>query len=760
MLALILSFSVFVGVLIITRFYLRPGVVPKIILSVLYFIFLLITFVYIGANYFTGSGINESVLYTLSSNLTGAGINKYILPFGALLVVFLILLAVVWNVSGFSLKKNKKTTLAAQVLLGITLLISFVSNPGAQGIYSIIYSRVSGGEADFYTYYVSPDKNTEHPKKNIIYIYGESLERTYFNNKAFPNLTDDLSKIKDQSLDFDNTIQLPGTDYTIAGIVASQCGIPLFAPFQGNSSGSLSSFFPGTTCLGDILKHSGYDLYFYQGADLEFGGKDLFFKNHGFDHVYGKQQLASEVKDPKNFNDWGLYDDTLLDIAFKKYEDLAKQDKPFGLFLLTVDTHHPTGFIASTCKKKDYKYDGSINSSMSAVYCSQDEVANFIEKVKASPYFKNTIIVVTSDHLAMNNTAYDALEKQKRRDLFMVVDDGQSKQGINFHKERSSLDNGATVLDLMGGGNKIGLGRSSLSKDSLFKPFPDLISKVNSWKEAIIRLWGFPKEIKEFTVNKAEQKIYFSGSSFRLPVLFSFDKDSVEPHLAVYNADPLSVQLADFGRLGRFFWVDDCQNVEFAFGVPITHGLCMANGSLGGNVKVVQIKDDIFKSTLTFTDPTNSLTSYSDRVAALLTPADKIRYPGNTVDFTYSSLPVFVDSISGLSHAEDWGTWTDATISKSVTITTLKPLPEAVHLVIDAQAYKDGDGGIATVQIGTQTKQVSFSSSGNSQTLDFSNPEGANKIIITPLHPSSPLSHGESGDSRLLGLGLKKLTVN
>ncbi|CDL36376.1 Phosphoglycerol transferase I [Citrobacter freundii] len=49
-------------------------------------------------------------------------------------------------------------------------------------------------------------------------------------------------------------MQLPGTDYTIAGMVASQCGIPLFAPFEGNASASVSSFFPNNICLGDILK--------------------------------------------------------------------------------------------------------------------------------------------------------------------------------------------------------------------------------------------------------------------------------------------------------------------------------------------------------------------------------------------------------------------------------------------------------------------------------------------------------------------------
>ena len=65
-----------------------------------------------------------------------------------------------------------------------------------------------------------------------MYIYGESLERTWFDNNAFPNLTPELGALKNESLDFSHTAQLPGTDYTIAGMVASQCGIPLFAPFE------------------------------------------------------------------------------------------------------------------------------------------------------------------------------------------------------------------------------------------------------------------------------------------------------------------------------------------------------------------------------------------------------------------------------------------------------------------------------------------------------------------------------------------------
>lgn len=114
-----------------------------------------------------------------------------------------------------------------------------------------------------------------NPSLNVVYIYAESLERTYF-NPAFPDLAPQLNQQMQSGLDFTATAQLPGTDYTIAGMVASQCGIPLFAPFEGNASSSLSSFYPQSLCLGDILKNSGYQNWFIQGADLRFGGKIFF----------------------------------------------------------------------------------------------------------------------------------------------------------------------------------------------------------------------------------------------------------------------------------------------------------------------------------------------------------------------------------------------------------------------------------------------------------------------------------------------------
>ncbi len=54
-------------------------------------LFVLLNITLYASNYFTGDGINDAVIYTLTNSLTGAGIGKYLLP-GAGLVLALVAL--------------------------------------------------------------------------------------------------------------------------------------------------------------------------------------------------------------------------------------------------------------------------------------------------------------------------------------------------------------------------------------------------------------------------------------------------------------------------------------------------------------------------------------------------------------------------------------------------------------------------------------------------------------------------------------------
>ncbi|TCC00066.1 phosphatidylglycerol--membrane-oligosaccharide glycerophosphotransferase [Kosakonia quasisacchari] len=721
-------------------------------------LFVILNITLYASNYFTGDGINDAVLYTLTNSLTGAGVSKYMLP-GAGLVLALV---AVFCALGWVLRRRRHLPHHfGYSLLALALALGSVdASPAFRQITELVKSQTREGDPDFATFYKVPAKQIPNPKLNLVYIYGESLERTYFNEEAFPGLTPELGALKEEGIDFSHTEQLPGTDYTIAGMVSSQCGIPLFAPFEGNASASVSSFFPQNLCLGDILKNSGYENHFVQGANLRFAGKDVFLKSHGFDYLTGAEELKSQVADPHYRNDRGFYDDTVLDTVWKQYEELSRSGKRFSLFALTVDTHHPDGFISRGCERKSYAYDGKPNQSFSAVTCSQQNIAALINKIKASPWFKDTVIVVSSDHLAMNNTAWKYLNKHDRSNLFFVLRGDEPQQDISGIK-RSTLDNGATVLDILGGDNFLGLGRSSLSGQSLSGIFLNMKAKMLAWKPDIIRLWNFPKEMKEFTIDTNKQMVAFSGSQFRLPLLVRVS-DKVEPLPESEYSAPLRFQLADFAPRDNFVWIDQCYKMARLWSPELALSIdwCVSQGQLGGEQQVQRVDNAQWKGKTAFKQTVISSDRYQKNVDTLKILDDSIRYKADSFVFNVAGAPEEIKQFSGLSRPESWGRWSNANLGEEVDIEYNQPLPEQFELVITAKAFGPNANRPIPVRVGDQQQTLMLGNELTTTTLHFSNPSHSNRLVIVPPEPQSTNEGNILGHSpRKLGIGLVEIKV-
>ncbi|MGK3113841.1 phosphatidylglycerol--membrane-oligosaccharide glycerophosphotransferase [Candidatus Pantoea formicae] len=723
-------------------------------------LFIILNATLFASNYFTGEGINDAVLYTLTNSLTGAGISKYVVPaIGLIIGLFLLFYLLSWL-----LRRRKRPHHLGWSLLAMACAAGSVqTTPAFRQVKDLIASHAQLADSDFDNYYKTPNKVIANPKLNLVYIYGESLERTYFDQQAFPGLAPELSREKDQSIDFSETEQLPGTDYTIAGMVASQCGIPLFAPFDGNASASLSSFYPQNICLGDILKNSGYENWFIQGADLRFAGKDTFLLSHGFSptHMYGSQELQSRVADPSYRNNWGYYDDTVMDEVFEKYEELSRQQKRFALFTLTVDTHHPDGFISRSCQRKSYSYDGKPNQSFSAVACSQEHVARLIERIKASPWFKNTIIVVSSDHLAMNNTAHQYLIKQPRRDLFMVIR-GDQPQAEVLEGKRSTLDNGATVLDILGGDNAIGLGRSGLSSNSLSTQFADMAQKVTAWKADIIQLWNFPKKLDAFTIDQQKNTFNFSGSTFKLPILFRINKDHVEPLPEGEYSAPLRYQLADFTASDKFVWVDRCFKMGRLWqpDLALSTDLCLAMGQMGAKPSVTRIDKPLWKGKANFPQSEVSAATYQLNEQQIRVEDNAIRYKADSFLLTVPGAPESVKSFKGISRPESWGRWSNANLAPEVNIEYVDPLPARFDVVITARAFGPNAHRPIPVRVGDEEQMLNLGDDFSTTTLHFSNPQGSHNLTIAPPEPLLSNEGNITGqDPRKLGIGMVDIRI-
>ena len=491
--------------------------------------------IYAISDYFTGNGIDQSIIFHLKYGLHGAGFSEYselIIKYAVVIVLSSILLF--WLLS-----KKVKSALHWRFnnhIAFFLFVLSFLTNPATSDIYGIlsprsgtVYARniykeeftTKPNSIEFDKFYLKPSitKVTDETK-NFIVIYAEGLERTYFDESVFPGLITRLRELESKSTYFTNIRQVSNTEWTIGGMVASQCGIPLFTPSHGNSMAGMDLFLPSAICLGDLLHDEGFDLLYYGGADLAFAGKGKFFSTHKFDHIAGRNELVPALADKSYVSGWGLYDDSLFDLAYERFVELTKRGKKFGLFLLTLDTHHPNGHPSKSCQ--DIVYGDGSNPMLNAVACSDYLIGKFVERVRRSPYGDNTVIVILSDHLSMRNTAYSELEKKERRNLFMIIEP-KATMATQIQKLGSTLDIAPTILPFIGYEGSIGLGRNLNDTQESPSDIEYIHANLYRWEPSISRFWDFPK-IREFVEVDIGQKILrIDDRAFKIPVLVELD---------------------------------------------------------------------------------------------------------------------------------------------------------------------------------------------------------------------------------------------
>ncbi|MDB4285554.1 sulfatase-like hydrolase/transferase [bacterium] len=522
-------------------------------------LYLLLTLVYIVSDSFTADGINDAVLYHVQYGLAGAGFSEYSglilssILFGTLGVLF-----VTWTWRRMMSTGGKTRTGYLWISL-LFLLLAFHAHPATGDILHLI-SR-SPESHDFQRYYRTPyaiEKEKKRP--NLVFIYAESLERTYFNEDIFPGLIKDLRDLEDRSTYFTQIEEVYGAGWTIAGMVASQCGIPLVTPSHGNSMSGMDAFLPNAVCMSDLLGRKGYRLAYYGGADLGFAGKGKFYSTHQFGEIMGRHELRPTLPETYSESSWGLYDDTLMDIAFERFTELSEAGTPFGLFLLTLDTHHSHGDPSGSCDGTEYQ-DGS-NAILNAVACSDYLISEFATRINRSQYGGNTVIVIASDHLSMRNTAYDVLAKARRTNLFMIVDPASSTSE-EITQRGSALDMGATILPFLGLKGSLGLGRDLRgSEESLVSELAPLEDRLRSWQEDIRTFWAFPRIRKPIVIHVEDNEIQIEGRAFTFPILVELN-EGLETTLKFQfsfssNRERLSNHVRELDEGIPFLWIDRC----------------------------------------------------------------------------------------------------------------------------------------------------------------------------------------------------------
>ncbi|MFL2703064.1 MAG: sulfatase-like hydrolase/transferase [Gammaproteobacteria bacterium] len=541
-------------------FFIKSNFKNKFIKTITLFL-IYINLVFLGVfyffNYLSGDGLNEAVIFHIVHGISGFGVDEYIFP-GILLFSFILFITLLIRVMSSKLNYKSKKFDSFNGLILICAILSLVINPLINDLTNVISFKNNYADTDTNKYLNKNDIKLIKNSKNIIFLYLEQFEQTYTDESLFPGLTPNLNRLKNQAVTFTNIISPKATNWTIAGMVASQCGIPLITNIEvANNMGGMDKFLSSARCIGDILADNSYNLHYINGSNLEFAGKGKFYKSHGFKAVEGWEELKSRLINNSYKSPWGLFDDSLYEINIDRLNNLRKDDKPYGLFTLTLDTHHPNGYLSSSCRNKIYK-EGT-NSILNSIHCADYMAASFIENIINDDSFKDTVLVVLSDHMALKNTATSILDKGERRNLFFIFSDDLSSDKIS--KPGSMFDVAPTVMSLIGANtNGLGLGRNLFIEDSLMagdKPMNEIIEEI---RPTIASLWSFPQIDDGFKISIKEEKILFGSRYVRLPALLLLDSENKTQEVIFdfHYAKSLESRIMDLKNHQKFIWVDDC----------------------------------------------------------------------------------------------------------------------------------------------------------------------------------------------------------
>lgn len=454
----------------------------------------------------------DSILYTLTASLGGVQsglVFQYLLQ--ALLpsvlctglASFLFFFLLRRNATG----KNQSSRPRRFPSVPVALLLSaglIVFAAFDVGLVEYISDQIN--DSDLYeTSYVNPDSveiSFPEKKRNLIYIYLESMETTFLSKELGgamdENLIPELYQLAKDNTCFSNGDSDVGGFYTAAGatwtvgsMVAQTAGIPLKTPTEDvNKYGaSGEDFLPGVTSLTSILHDAGYYQALMVGSDASFGGRKPYFLQHGMDKVYDIYTARQDGIVPSDyFVWWGMEDLHLFEYARQELTKIAAQEQPFAFTMLTVDTHHVGGYQCALCQPSasGETYDQSIS-------CSSRQVAAFVEWIQAQSFYENTTVIIVGDHESMDNGYIERnVPDDYQRLVYNCFINAAVEPAKTQNREYCAVDLFPTTLAAMGcriEGDRLGLGtnlfstQATLTEQHGFDRFNRELAKASSYYE-------------------------------------------------------------------------------------------------------------------------------------------------------------------------------------------------------------------------------------------------------------------------------------
>lgn len=186
-----------------------------------------------------------------------------------------------------------------------------------------------------------------------------------------------------------------------------------YIPPSGAATGSYAG--KELPSLPKLLKNEGYYTSTFHTNVVEFWNRGELYEALGFDRYYDKEFFGTD-----DIVFFGSSDEVLYEKTAEELKTFSSSGKPFYSHVISMTAHHPF----TTPSEKDQlllpeRYEGTfignyINSQSYADYA----LGLFIDELKASGIWDNSLVVVYGDHLGLPIYSLDKEDKLLMEEIY------------------------------------------------------------------------------------------------------------------------------------------------------------------------------------------------------------------------------------------------------------------------------------------------------------------------------------------------------